>query len=82
MYHGFCSFCHGTERSQKSRNMSRWYFAVVIVLMLVGVEQKKMIMEGACDEESNSKEAKKIRSLGRRYFAVAIVLLTHPPKKH
>ena len=27
--------------AKKSRNMSRWYFAVVIVLMLVGVEQKK-----------------------------------------
>ena len=47
--------------ARKSRNLSRWYFAVVIVLMLVGVELKKMIMEGACDEEKNNR--RKIRSL-------------------
>ena len=43
---------------KKSRNLSRWYFAVVIVLMLVGVELKKMIMEGACDEEKSNRRKK------------------------
>ena len=46
------------EGARKSRNLSRWYFAVVIVLMLVGVELKKMIMEGACDEEKSNRRKK------------------------
>ena len=49
----FAVFVAEQKGAKKSRNMSRWYFAVVIVLMLVGVELKKMIMDGACDEQSN-----------------------------
>ena len=50
----FAVYIAEQKGARKSRNLSRWYFAVVIVLMLVGVELiKKMIMEGACDEESN-----------------------------
>ena len=49
----FAVFIAEQKGARKSRNLSRWYFAVVIVLMLVGVELKTMIMEGAYDEESN-----------------------------
>ena len=49
----FAVFIAEQKGARKSRNLSRWYFAVVIVLMLVGVELKKMIMDGACDEQSN-----------------------------
>ena len=49
----FAVFVAEQKGARKSRNLSRWYFAVVIVLMLVGVELKKMIMDGACDEQSN-----------------------------
>ena len=52
----FAVFVAEQKGARKSRNLSRWYFAVVIVLMLVGVELKKMIMERACDEESNRRK--------------------------
>jgi len=37
----FAVFVAEQKGARKSRNLSRWYFAVVIILMLVGVELKK-----------------------------------------
>ena len=40
----------------------KWCFAfaiIIVVRVLVGVEPQKMIMQGACDEDSNREEAKK-----------------------
>ena len=54
----FAVFVAKQKGARKSRNLSRWYFAVVIVLMWVGVELKKMIMEGACDEEKSNRRKK------------------------
>ena len=58
----FAVFVAEQKGARKSRNLSRWYFAVVIVLMLVGVELKKMIMEGACDEEKSNNRRKKLEA--------------------
>ena len=58
----FAVFVAEQKGARKSRNLSRWYFAVVIVLMFVGVEQKKKIFEGAGDEVSNNNRGKKLEA--------------------
>ena len=64
----FIDAMHNEESNRKKpkkvegRSLRKWCFAfaiIIVVRVLVGVEPQKMIMKGACDEDSNREEGKK-----------------------